>query len=1102
MNKTKSKSGIFSALAMLVALAMPVLLLLAVQSAWAAPPTPHSPGRGPVVIHRPDPTGQVRLILQLEGEPLALYAVRLRTPEGRMAPAASTALAAHAEALRSAHRQVNVALQQQGISVTIHHEYHYLFNGMALSARAQDLPRLAALPGVKRIFPDRRVHAMLEQSVPLIGAPQVWNMVDGNGQPVTGQGITVAVIDTGVDYTHPDLGGCLGAGCKVIGGYDFVNRDADPMDDNGHGTHCAGIIAASGTITGVAPGARLLAYKVLNDKGWGNNSDIIAALERATDPDGNPNTDDAADVISMSLGGEGDPDDPTSQAVDAAVAAGSVVVVAAGNAGPSYRTISSPAVARRALAVGASDKADAIAEFSSRGPVPGEWAIKPDVLAPGVAIRSTVPLTGALGNPDRYRELSGTSMATPHVAGAAALLRQLHPTWTPEQIKANLMNTARDLGLDPYVQGAGRIRVDAAATVPALVVPGSLSLGLDDLTLPVWRVTRPLTVTNVSTAAQSCTFSISSILPAGITVTLVPTQVVFAPGQGHSLTFTVEVDNGSVPMPDAMPYAYSGAVAAQCGTASLSVPFAFIKAPQLILHLDATPTNGFLSYVVVHDATKDWTADYHRFPIAAITRTTYTVLAPAGTYNVIVGFDDENQRNNRLVVREGVSITATTHVTVTSADASHAVTIVPRDHRGQIISTEPWSTLSAAVWELHHGPSGFDLVQVAGGFPVDWHFSDVSSNYTWTWQAVASAGSGSGDLHALSGKLRGITGDATLENDPATYLHQRVQVRAGPITQTLSLKGWVCYHFRYPAIDCNSATLQELDSSNAGDIYLMPLPDENFRASTYLEVPFYETLHVRAFADGHLEGVAWGVQPHLSWRGENLIIGLAPPHWAARIMASPMDVRVQSLRDEGGRVYGWFYRGQFEDSRTDTGLGYELTDPAGHTISGTFSTFSSEPEEGETIPITLTGPYTLTVPYTHYWIGKTRGRAVMTATFDNSMGPVSPPYISALHVQSNGEWVDTVCAGGQNYVTLEVADDVGLKSVELFYRTDRVWQQLPLVNAGASYTATIPVLPEGLVSLRVVARDAAGNSLTYEMNPAFAYRQCKLFLPLVLKSHS
>ncbi|MCG2769900.1 MAG: S8 family serine peptidase, partial [Anaerolineae bacterium] len=407
----------------------------------------------------PGPDDAVRMIVQLQGEPIALYKDRLKKQPHVSAAAYRRDITMQVERLRDSREKLKRKLTALGVDAKVGREYHYVFNGVSLTMKQGDVARIRAFPFVVEVYPDYEVHALLDESVPLIGAPQVWEMQDGAGKNVTGQGIRVAIIDTGIDYTHPDLGGGFGPSYKVAAGYDFVNDDADPMDDSGHGTHCAGIVAADGAVKGVAPDASLYAYKVLDQEGSGCGSDIIAAIERATDPDGDPFTDDAVDVISMSLGGSGDPNEPMALAVDAAADQGVVVVVAAGNDGPDYGTVGSPGVARKAFTVGATDKSDSIAGFSSRGPVSDFYElIKPDILAPGVWIRSTVPSTGDLGDPSGYRFLSGTSMSTPHVAGATALIKQLHPNWTAAMIQANLMNKAKDVGLNAFTQGAGRVQ--------------------------------------------------------------------------------------------------------------------------------------------------------------------------------------------------------------------------------------------------------------------------------------------------------------------------------------------------------------------------------------------------------------------------------------------------------------------------------------------------------------------------------------------------------------------------------------------------------------------------------------------------------------------
>lgn len=375
-------------------------------------------------------------------------------------------------------------------------EFTKTFNGVVLDIPEQDALDLKRLEEVEEVYPNLKVNTTLMDSIPLLDIDKIWEL-DSNSDKcaetgrdcLTGKDVTVAIIDTGIDYTHPDLGGCLGEGCKVIGGYDFVNSDDDPIDDNGHGTHCAGIVAGNGSLMGMAPDAGLIAYKVLNQDGSGYFSDVIAAIERSVDPDSDGDFSDHVDVASMSLGGscfsyseDCGPDDPVSKAVDRAVGSGVVFVIAAGNSGPREGTIVTPGTARKAITVGATYKinydgtywgdtdprTNQIAPFSSRGPV--EWdegmVIKPDVVAPGAIICSArYDEIFPEGQNDYYKpcyddehvQLAGTSMATPHVAGMIALLRQRYPDWSPVQIKAAVKKHAKGLDYGIYTQGSGLI---------------------------------------------------------------------------------------------------------------------------------------------------------------------------------------------------------------------------------------------------------------------------------------------------------------------------------------------------------------------------------------------------------------------------------------------------------------------------------------------------------------------------------------------------------------------------------------------------------------------------------------------------------------------
>ena len=217
---------------------------------------------------------------------------------------------------------------------SVEREYYSAFSGFAVKADSAALEEIKKSSFVKDVYANRIVTADLMDSVPLINATKVWQIdADGNNCAtsgkacLTGTGITIAVIDTGVDYTHPDLGGCLGINCKVVGGYDFINDDANPMDDQGHGTHVAATAAGNGVLKGAAPDAKIIAYKVLDADGSGSFEYVIAGIDAAVA--------DGADIISMSLGGdcggyyyeECGPDDPAAQAIDEAAAAGVVPVI-------------------------------------------------------------------------------------------------------------------------------------------------------------------------------------------------------------------------------------------------------------------------------------------------------------------------------------------------------------------------------------------------------------------------------------------------------------------------------------------------------------------------------------------------------------------------------------------------------------------------------------------------------------------------------------------------------------------------------------------------------------------------------------------------------
>ena len=321
---------------------------------------------------------------------------------------------------------------------------------------------------VKRVTLDREVKALMDVAAPSVYAPAVWDEL------VTGAGVGVAVIDTGI-HPHDDFTKPIN---RIVGFCDFVRNRNEPYDDNGHGTHVAGIAAgngyrSNGRYRGIAPGARLIGVKVLDAQGSGRLSTVIQGIQWCIERRAQL----GIRVINLSLGApavDSYRDDPLAMAVEAAWENGIVVCAAAGNEGPGARTIATPGIHPRVITVGASDDQgtarrgdDTVALFSGRGPTIDDIQ-KPDLVAPGVGItapnspRSTIAVQNRRKSAD-YVSLSGTSMATPVCSGIVALTLEKNPGLSPDEVKRRLLDSAATLGLDRNTEGRGLVDARKAA---------------------------------------------------------------------------------------------------------------------------------------------------------------------------------------------------------------------------------------------------------------------------------------------------------------------------------------------------------------------------------------------------------------------------------------------------------------------------------------------------------------------------------------------------------------------------------------------------------------------------------------------------------------
>jgi subtilisin family serine protease len=505
----------------------------------------------------------VEVVVTLEGPPLARARTASRTlAVTRLAKLDLRAPASIAYLKRIATEQDVVATRIRSAipGASIRWRYAAVLNGLAVVLPENRAGRLASIRGVAAVHSSVRYRARLDRSPAQIGAPALW----GAGLATAGNGIKIGVIDDGIDQRHPffDPGGyTMPAGfpkgntayttAKVIAARAFAPPGADypnaglPFDpaESDHATHVAGIAAGNnGTVTtlpgrpvvsGIAPKAYLGNYKVLTIPTPrvgldGNSPEIVAGIEAAVR--------DGMDVINLSLG---EPEieparDIVVTAINSAADAGVVPVIAAGNDFSEFGrgSVSSPGSAAKAITAAAVSSSrggppDVVASFSSGGPTPVSLQLKPDVAAPGERIVSSVP-----DRSGSWDDFSGTSMASPHVAGAAALLRQRHPTWTVAQVKSALVLTGRPAFADSQRaseaavtrEGGGVIDLVRANDPKVFAAPSSIGFGLRRRGA---RAARTVDLTDAGGGAGAWTVSLArQTQGAGVTVTAPSTVTV------------------------------------------------------------------------------------------------------------------------------------------------------------------------------------------------------------------------------------------------------------------------------------------------------------------------------------------------------------------------------------------------------------------------------------------------------------------------------------------------------------------------------------------------------------------------------------------------
>ncbi|MET9630573.1 S8 family serine peptidase [Lentzea sp. NPDC006480] len=530
----------------------------------------------------------------------------------------------------------------------------------------------------------------LDHSVPQIGAPAAWQA------GFTGKGVKVAVLDTGVDENHPDLKG------RQLAERNFT-EDPDNTDNEGHGTHVASTIASTDAkYRGVAPDAQILDGKVCMETGC-EESWILEGMRWAVE--------NGADVVNMSLGGTDGPEiDPLEEAVNRLSAQyGTLFVIAAGNSGRP-ETIGSPGSADAALTVGAVDRDDKIAWFSSRGPRTGDGGMKPEITAPGVGIVAAE--AGTTG----HVAYSGTSMATPHVAGAVALLKQQHPEWKGAQLKAALAGTAKPAPNQTiFDQGLGR--VDLTKAIKAQVFADQITINFGTQQWPHGDdkpVTKDITYVNPTDQAVTADVRIDSDAPAGL-FSLSATKIT-VPAKGKaSVTVTGDTRVGTK---DA---AFSGQVTATADGQSVRTLVSIdreVESYDVTLSYIERNGGGPGTYVTSVEG-----LDTGKYLLLFGPDGPGKVRVPKGTYVTETEFSDEVAQSADLIVQPKLVVNGDTSVTFDARTAKPVSMTAPEpttDTVGEATFRRVLGNYEVERTSLSSPAFGdFRTAQIGGPLPAD-----------------------------------------------------------------------------------------------------------------------------------------------------------------------------------------------------------------------------------------------------------------------------------------------------------------------------------------------------------------------------------------------
>ncbi|CAM2068644.1 S8 family serine peptidase [Sulfidibacter corallicola] len=1031
------------------------------------------------------PTGW---ILVLESPSL-----RQRLAQWRQARLAEATIATNLEQARQRNRAERDTLIRDlqaagnfGEPTQVRH-FEQLIHAIAVPASQAQISRFQRHPLVAGVFPDHRLSVPMDAVSPADAKTPQTSPSPAGKRTGAGTGMRIGILDSGIDHTHPDLGGGFGEGFKVAGGWDFVNGDADPFDDVGHGTLVAGIAAADGVVQGVAPGALLIAYKVAGADGSASTSATIAALERAMDPDENPLTDDHLDIVNLSLSGDGGPNEPLAQAIDMAESAGICVITAAGNSGR-YANIKGPAAARAAITVGAANGDSEVANFSTRGPVRDPGApevIKPNLIAPGTAIVTT-RLGGGHG------KASGTSMAAPHVAGAAALLREAHPNWTPARIKASLMNHAIDLEENLFAQGAGSIDLDSAMEPFALLEPAELYLGRVNLHRTPWQYTTLLTLTNPGSEPQDYELQIGADLPEGIHLEIVPNQLTLAANESREVQLLCRVDTANPPAPDLLARGHEGRIEVHSQDRVLSHPWLLSRTVMLSPRFDK-PLSRLQIFDDEGTFARDWIATEDD-PLPE----DFAFEVPPTPIHMIAWLHGDDTTGAYLLVHEHALFDLDDAPSFKSATAEHRLDLSLLDHAGMPLAW-PSAAQRDVLIRLRHEPTQTLFAIQHQKIPT-LATNQISSQFSIDQVAIAEFAWDPHTYVARAGQT-GVTASSTETADARdfksiTFSLDQADLPGGTVLfPDLQVAGigqqFMSQNTLQPTRDATGHPLRHA---------LLLSPDDEHESPQYLRwvwyrgnssvQPDFENPVAQSTWFGANDSERLVLYPQLSQLNRNasgqdltetgrIRVSQGLNYFNPTFAISDAQVRIQSpvTNTLSPMLIADAWHGGSQRA-----LVYQIVDSSGIPRSGTFTSTKALDIEP--------GPVQLELSY-RGWQADTTWSGSVVVDVDSTRKDADPPRFTALRLELDGRRVEDPTPGTE--LVFDVADESGVGTVTVDWRPNQApeWIALAPEVSDGTYRVALPE-PEGsqpFTDLRIAATDALGNRQEQRMTRALAWRR-------------